>query len=676
MEFFTLFQGRPYLSEQYLYQKGVSQDKLNSLAKKFREGISNLCGYYQENRQKWFLYFLLPRRWISLYSLPQSIEEIHCLIEQQNEDNKCFAENHISFILNNAWVDPVRWKQFIPFYRDYFFDNDILIKFAKSHALFDEIISLSNGFPLSFIHPIYQQFVEAVFQTTNKNSFMNKIKDAKINGIEHSLIHEFTQNQRTPYKVDGLLLSRIKYFYCNEKTASYKNILKHVNDERFDRGLSGISLSTLKRVLLNRELRNECDPIRYGKAFGEKYIYPYLNRKNPEFCELIEIDSTRLNIPYKNEEDELSFMFLCVAMEIHTRKILGYSLSTSEGQQMILSSLKMALNNLEYKPRQILHDNHKAYFSSQFKKFSKAAFEAGIDFRSSKIGNARDKAHIERWFGTFQTEFLNTAFGSLGDGIKSSRVGGRVSKEVENLSKKKKYLRDESELKKLVKVLIAKYNSSPRKNNKSPNEMYIDANKNDLKKLTRPDLIKMFYSSKYRRVQNEQIEFTYESKTYSYKIENEVVAKRINGTEVKIMFDEEDLNIVSIFDKKTGKYVCDLKLEERINIIPSKKDWSKISKHHWSLKKRIEQNLKELNDEIEQGREELHSIPVVALNPISQLEEVLNYAEDQWFKDKIYNRSKTGTSRIKQKKKGKNASKDRSPLSSKFNQKGSLKKFK
>lgn len=666
INYFTLYQGRPYLSEQYLYQRGISQDMLSKFCKKFRDGTSSLCAYYQEGKFKWFLYNLLPTKWITKYSLPKTTDDMHALVQMQTEDQKTLAEGHIHFVLNNAWNDPIRWKPFIDNYRSYFLDRDLLIKFAKTHALFFEILRLNENFSIEVIHSIYSRFEDAIYKTSNSNSFGNKIRLTKNDSIENTIMHDFTTNSRTPYKVDGVLLSRIKYYYCNPKRYTYPQILKFVNNERFDRGLTSISLSTLKRVLLDRELRNICDPIRLGKKFGEAQIYPYLNRKDPAYGDLLEIDSTRINIPYKDDSDEINFLHLCVVMEVSTRKIIGSCLSYSEDPTMILTCLKDGLNNLGYIPRQILHDNHKSYYSSQFKKFSNAAFELGIDFRAAKVGNARDKAHVERWFGTFQSEFTNSVFGSLGEGVKTSRVGGRASKELEKIYRKKKYLRTEDELRKLISVLIAKYNAKPRIKGSSPNELMDKASKNELKVLNKPDLVRMFFRNKIKRIKNDQVVITIGSKPYYYKLQNNALCKKFNGKEVIVMYDENDLSFVSAFDKNNKKYLCDINLDEEINAIPTKKDWSVISKHHWTLKKRIEANLNELNGEIEEGREQLEAIPIVALNPKAQLDEVLNRADNDWLADKM--------TESKPNKKSKGKTPDRTPVTKKFNVKGSLKK--
>ncbi|MCG8402731.1 MAG: Mu transposase C-terminal domain-containing protein, partial [Firmicutes bacterium] len=320
-----------------------------------------------------------------------------------------------------------------------------------------------------------------------------------------------------------------------------------------------------------------------------------------------------------------------------------------------------------YVPRQILHDNHKAYYSGQYKKFSNAAFELGIDFRTSRIGNARDKAHVERWFGTFQTEFTNSLFGSLGEGIKTSRVGGRVGKEMQGLYTKNKYLRDEKTLRRLIKVLIAKYNHKPRKNGKSPNDIFEEADKANLVQLKKPDIVRMFYQNKVRQVKNCQISFTYEGQPYTYKIENNILANKLNGSEVTVMYDIKDLSSVAIYDKKGQDYICDLQLEEKINVIPKKRDKLIISKHYWSLKKRVEQNLAELMGDIEYGREQLEAIPVVALNPKAHLEEILNNAENEWFSKTEFKSQLKAKPIIKKK--------DRPPLPRIYNVKGSLRKI-
>lgn len=641
---FTLRDGHFYVSSIYLLEKGVSETLLATKSKEFADSKSSLCAYYQTRECKWFLYRALPFNWISKFKLPISEDQICALHELQEEDNKELQKRHIQFIFSHIWNNSTCWKKFVPVYRCYYFDPDILTLFAKTHAIYNEIKELKKRYDLGIIHACYNNQEKILFRTDSYKYFSAKIRKAEKDGIENALLHAYKINERSPYKVDGLLKSRIKYYYALPKKYSYKEILQFVNNERLDRGQQTISYSTIKRILSDPEIRNKCDHIRYGQKYAEENIYPYLVRRDPDFAELLQIDSTRLNIPSKDvtnkkRKTKVEYLHLCVVMEVYSRLILGYCIATSERADMILESLKMALQRLEYIPAQILHDNHKLYYSSEFKKFSSAGFDCGIDFRASRVGNARDKSHVERWFGTFQTEYTNYVYGSMGEGIKTSRKGGRVQIELEKEYTHKNNLRERWEVKKLIEMLIERYNDKIRRNNKSPNQIFKEADRSNLRSLTKPDFERLFFKRKNNKeVQQSKIHLEHEGQEYSYTINNNILADRLNGTKVNVRFDPEDTSVISIYDKESDKYICDLKSDYKINPVPKKKDWKVITENQKLINDRVLGNMAELKGEFINSREVLESSPIIALNPKSNTYESANIAEGDQLMQKEFSR--------------------------------------
>ncbi|MEM9679515.1 MAG: DDE-type integrase/transposase/recombinase [Bacteroidota bacterium] len=616
----------PYLSNVFLQERGITERKLKDQARKFRDGASSLCAHYVYRNIQWFAYRALPIKWIDKYKLPKNGEELQSLHALQYEDQKKWATEHVSFILQNAWNDPIRWKPFLPIYRPYYWDQDILIKFSKTHAIFHEILKLRERFPATIIYSHYREMADVVFQTKNVNSFRNKLKIAQDSCIEYALLHGFKRNGRMPYKVSGFIRSRIKVYYNSGKT--YVEIVKAVNNELLDRQLDPISLSTLKRVLQDRELRNQCDPVRFGKKYADEHIYPHMIRREPEPGELFQIDATRLNISVLSK-DRLKpvFLWLCVVMDVHSRSIIGYSLSLSENTKMILEALRSALINFKYIPKQLLHDNHKAYSSGEFRKFSNKLFEMGVDFRASRVGNPKDKGHVERWFGTFQSEFLRNVYGFLGEGIKTKRPGGRVPKEVEHELRKRKNMKTEGELRLIIDKLIADYNNTPRKSERSPNTILAEVDKSLLRSIDRTHIHKLFYQEKNKVIKQSTVHITENHVNYSYAIYNHKLADKLNGVKVKVRYDPEHMDSIAVYDCKTDQLLTEIPRQSKIRPVAQYDDLAKLSQHYYSIQRRIKSNMNELQRDFYNSELELNALPVISLESENRKVQLMNKLE-------------------------------------------------
>lgn len=650
--YFGVRGNRVFLSYEYLISKQVPE---STIEERFRY-------------QKWINYTEIPSQWISTYDLPKSSDEAVVLYELQKGEKEQKSLAHISLVLDNAWSEPMRWKRYVPDYRKFCLDEDILINFCKTHALFFELLELKKVHLLKLILIVYQSFQKAVFRTKNYRSFSKKLKDAEKYGIELSLLHGFKINGRLPTKVDGFLKSRIKFFYALPLKYTRTEIMYRVNKERLLRGLSTVSYSTITRIIRDRELQNQCNPSRFGKHHADNSIYPYFNRKEPAFCDVLQIDATRSNIPYWNHASKkVAFLVLCVIMEVHSRMILAASLDYTENTNMVLDCLKKGLLRLGLTPRQIVVDNHLSYHSKLFRKFSNEAFGLGIHIRYANLNNARDKGHVERWFGIFQTRFTNHLFGSVGEGIKTSRQGGRVAPEWEKLFLKKKHLRNEETLRSLVLELIEAYNTDTRKG-ASPEQVLSKAKKEGLIKLTRPDIACLFYQKKVRKVEQDQLQLRHKGEDYIFKIKAENLLPHLNGAMVTIMFDPDNLTSVMIFDELGIEYLCEASQDYQINMVATPKDMAHIRKEKRQLRKRIEKSNSELRGEIKEGKKKLKQTPIISLEKPDQNKE----QEEERLHDWMLNKT-IGPIKKTKKKRSEKPTKDRPSI---HHAKGSLKKLK
>ncbi|WP_375577735.1 transposase family protein [Marivirga tractuosa] len=621
MENFKIINKKAYVLEAHLIKIGLiraDQSKSNRLRMFL---LPNAIVVYKS------LYILLeniPLNLLIKHKLPKNDEQIHVDVQKDTKTKRIKNQEYIVFILKHAIDEPLRWKRYLPEYVDYCLPRDINISFAKTHSVFVEILSLRPRFKLSEIFPVYQSLEEMVFQTKNANSFRNKVKIASDNSIASCLIHAFRIDGREPYRLDGLVKSRIVFHYCKKGTNSISQITKDVNSERTDRGLHHISETSVYRFLNDPEIKNKYDPIRYGGDYANNNIFSYLERYEAKFGDVLVIDCTELNIHNLNKDGNRVRMTLCAVLEMYTRKIIGFSLGYSENSGLILETLEIAFKELGFIPRSILHDNHKAYFSKEFKKFSNAAFELGIHFRKAKIGNAKDKGHVERWFDTFQSKYLSKLIGYHGKGIKSTSKNARVGKEVEQRQFQMSMIRSEFNLKESIKELIGYYNQEENNRGKCPNITFLEADYSELQELTKIEYSKLFYSECNRKVQQSKINVN----GYKYQIKNSILEDKINDTNILVRYDPKSNESIHLFDIKTKKYYGEHGLADRINPLPTELDLKIIQDKNERLTQRITANLHEFNESQERAQLLLHSSPILALSPQKHIDSVIKEAED------------------------------------------------
>lgn len=154
-------------------------------------------------------------------------------------------------------------------YSAYYFDNSTREKFAKTHAIFIEVIKLKKEYSMKEILCIYIKLEDVVFRTENYNYFCRKINLAIRNGIEDVLVHDFKKIGRAPYKLNSFIQSRIEFYYSNPKQFSIKKITQLVNEEIILKEYKTVSYSLVQNYLKNPRVRNKCDILRYGI---KKYI--------------------------------------------------------------------------------------------------------------------------------------------------------------------------------------------------------------------------------------------------------------------------------------------------------------------------------------------------------------------------------------------------------------------
>src|SRR5690606_26259785 len=160
------------------------------------------------------------------------------------------------------------------------------------------------------------------------------------------------------YKLDPLAKKLIIKYYSNPKKYSIHQVTVMENFDLVHRVRKEISYTIATNCFRKPSIKNRCDLLRKVKEYADDNLLPYLRRMPPKFPhDLFQVDTTRLNFPYKNAEGKIKYVFLCVTLEIYTKRIIGHSFAESENYLMILECLKKAFMLNRFIPRQIVVDN-------------------------------------------------------------------------------------------------------------------------------------------------------------------------------------------------------------------------------------------------------------------------------------------------------------------------------
>ena len=98
------------------------------------------------------------------------------------------------------------------------------------------------------------------------------------------------------------------------------------------------------------------------------------------------------------------FLYLAVVLDVWSRRVVGWSMSTSLKTDVVLDALNMAVTQRQ--PRNVVHhSDHGCQYTSIA--FGLRCKEAGVRPSMGTVGDAYDNALCESFFGTLECELLD-----------------------------------------------------------------------------------------------------------------------------------------------------------------------------------------------------------------------------------------------------------------------------
>lgn len=98
-------------------------------------------------------------------------------------------------------------------------------------------------------------------------------------------------------------------------------------------------------------------------------------------------------------------VYCCVVLDAHSRRVVGWSIDSTQTSALVTNALGMALDNRRPSPGCVVHSDRGSQFTPWV--FSQKVREAGCMPSMGRVGTAYDNAVIESFWARMQTEFLD-----------------------------------------------------------------------------------------------------------------------------------------------------------------------------------------------------------------------------------------------------------------------------
>lgn len=98
-------------------------------------------------------------------------------------------------------------------------------------------------------------------------------------------------------------------------------------------------------------------------------------------------------------------LYCCCVMDTYSRKIVGWSIDSSQDTRLVINALDMAVKNRDPAPGGIVHADHGTQFTSWA--FGDRIRRAGLMPSFGSVGDGLDNAMMESFWSSMQIELLN-----------------------------------------------------------------------------------------------------------------------------------------------------------------------------------------------------------------------------------------------------------------------------
>lgn len=636
------------------------------------------------NKIKLIDYSSIPLTTIKKYNLPE-FSELKAFSEKQSSIIRESYSNEASKIIKNILdIEYNSWELYRSIYCDMLFDDEKIEMYSKTHALISKIIELHNlvnGFRLKDLFLVYCTYEGLIFETSNFNSFSNKIRKIKqANNIAEALIHGLTNRISNNHRLAEDVVVEILNHLKNPKKFSATIITEKVNDYLIRTNRKTISQSTVEAVCARSKVKNEVAISRYGSKYVKEKMLPHEHFIPPHKEGIIWLmDGTRFQFAYKGGHDKYNFLTYYIVVDGYDKKIIGYSYDDGENTEMVTDAFESACRLKNYLPTEIISDNSPAYRTKEYSRMITEADRMGVVWRINSNKNPRDNSYVERTFGVIQEKYCKKYDGYVGDGIKSRNINGRPAPEEISKFLKNKNLRTREEVVELLKQIILEYNNSAdrkklRKKDEFELKLYGKRNINPIP-LNSSKYVKLFWAIKELKLQYGMITFQISNKVHYYNIYDENVIKNYHGCLIRVRYNKNDLSVIMLFELNSDEYICTLKEYRQIPKAIKERDdnQNRILFSNSQKVKNMEMELKRGTKQIEEkSKENWENVPPELAEFTALSKPIRENSEKEIVNNEL--EKFTEVEKIREIK-GSPDVNDSKNFTNRFNEKGSLKKL-
>lgn len=303
------------------------------------------------------------------------------------------------------------------------------------------------------------------------------------------------------------------------------------------------------------------------------------------------IDGSRYSYPYySTEERKPKMLDFFIIIDVHSRKIIGWSISENENTKMILQSFDLMMQitgNLF--PRHILSDNFSGNRTPEFNAFKERATLLGSNFQRHGVGNSPAKGIVENVVHLLEMVLTVNCPGFAGGGVRHKLKRTRKSDrtiaqllQIKNLPNKNFVVEE-------FKQAVLNYNDTCYNDKPNADTKYKEANNVGLQ-LSSLEKLELFWSTtKKIKPRAGKIAFHVDKKRYSYQMEVVDLANLKDGAEIIVKFDRKDMNEIFCFDPDNQKLLFKCEAIRKVNMIKETELDKELLERRYSDNKKLKE---------------------------------------------------------------------------------------
>ncbi len=303
---------------------------------------------------------------------------------------------------------------------------------------------------------------------------------------------------------------------------------------------------------------------RYGsskRANVHKSYIPFMDAFYAGDC--WEVDATRVNIIAHQSEDEKGnkiekHLMAVVVRDVMSGDVLGYDFTYAEDHTSFTRAMKMAVQTAGYLPYELVTDRFPGHKHEAIQRLFERLEALGVIVTISH--NAKQKAGVERWFGTFQSVVLMGSKYYYGEGITSTRLTAHRSPEyLANLKKESRktgfdliaaYTEVETLIEQWRMIKYSYYSRKHQNLDKTPKELHNESEKPNVRFTNQTQVSMLFDLKKEITIRNNgQLMLEIQGVKYFYHIapEDYGVMAEYDNKRILVGYDVNDLSEVHLF---------------------------------------------------------------------------------------------------------------------------------